>query len=185
MKEGDTMEPANGEMEDIFKIDSREKLIGFLADQLDSLTGDTWPYVDLTDQTVGLHFDSGHSEFDEDEMLDGHEIVDIERVSPREGFTVMERFAQSRQGKERDKLLRVLSRRHPFRAFRSEAQYLGILQEWYDFKNKAYEEFAEERLDDADVDFVDGRIVCTNPKNIQVVVAEKDDDEDEDEDEDE
>jgi hypothetical protein len=74
----------------------------------------------------------------------------------------------------------VLSRRHPFRGFRAEVQYLGILQEWYDFKNKAYEEFAEERLNDADVDFVDGRIVCTNPKNIQVVVAEKDDAEEED-----
>lgn len=175
-----SMEPTSGEMEDVYKIDSREKLIGFLADQLDSLTGDSWPYVDLTDQTVGLHFDSYDSGVDDDEMLDGHEIVDIERVSSREGFTVMERFAESRQGNERDKLLRVLSRRHPFRGFRAEVQYLGILQEWYDFKNKAYEEFAEERLNDADVDFVDGRIVCTNPKNIQVVVAEKDDDEDED-----
>lgn len=176
------MDPKRGrmEMEDVFKVDSREKLVKLLAGELDSLSGDSWPYVDLTDQTIGLHFDSGYSESNEDEMLDGHEIVDIEHVSSREGFMVMERFAESRQGKERDKLLHVLSRRHPFSAFRSEVQYCGILQEWYEFKKKAYREFAEERLNDADVDFVNGRIVCTNPKNVQVVVAEKDDADDED-----
>jgi hypothetical protein len=88
----------------------------------------------------------------------------------------MERFASSRQGKERDKLLNVLSRRHPFSAFRSEVEHLAILQEWYDFKNKAYEKFAEERLNDVEVDCVDGKIICRNPENIRVIVAGEDDD---------
>ena len=39
-----------------------------------------------------------------------------------------------------------------------------------------YDEFAEERLNDEAVDFVDGKIICTNPENIRVIFGGEDDD---------
>ena len=162
-------------MENSQTIDSREKLISFLGETLEEANDEMCPFVDLTSQTIEMHIDSGFSGIEEYEEFGGHEIVDIDCVSSREAFSVMERFALSRQEKERNTLLHVLSKRHPFRAFRSEVEYLGILQEWYDFKTKAYAEFAEERLNDYDIDFVDGKIVCANPENIRTVEADNDD----------
>ncbi len=150
-------------------IDSREKLIRSLGETLEEASYGCIPYIDLTSQTIDLHVPSEYTDIDEDEGLNGHEIVDIKSLKSYEGYSIMEQFAQSRNAYESDKLFRALSRRHPFRTFRSEVEYLGILQEWYDFKSKAYEEFAEERLFEYEVDFVDGRIVCTNPDNIRVV----------------
>ncbi len=164
-------------MEDIFKINSREKLISSLSDLLNESNSECSPFVDLTDQTLGMHTDSAYTDIDENEKLEGHEIVDIDSVSSHEGFSFMKRFAISRRDIEQDKLLRVLSQRHPFRAFRSELERLGILQEWYSFKQNAYDELAKERLEDVSVDYVDGRIVCSDPDLIKTVTADNDDDE--------
>ena len=89
----------------------------------------------------------------------------------------MERFAQSRPETESDKIFRAINRRRPFSNFRYAVEDLGILQEWYDFKNKALEELAEERLRDYGIEFKDGKIVCTKPENITVFECETDEDE--------
>ena len=60
----------------------------------------------------------------------------------------------------------------PFSTFRYAVEDLGILQEWYDFKNKVLEGLAEERLRDYAIEFKDGKIVCTNPENITVFECE-------------
>ena len=146
-------------MENTVVIDSREKLISTLGEMLAEANDELSPFVDLTSQTIEMHFDSAISGIDEAEEVAGHEIVDIEPVSSREAFYVMERFALSRPQKEQDSLLHALSRRHPFRVFRSEIEYLGIMQEWYDFKSRSFYELAEERLNDHNISFVDGRIV--------------------------
>ena len=104
--------------------------------------------------------------------MPGHEIVDIDTVSSHEGFAVMQNFAVTRQQQECDALLHALSRRHPFSAFRSELNHLGLLKEWHDFKDKAYEEFAEERLTGMGIDFVNGKIVCAIPANIRIAGTE-------------
>ena len=148
-------------MEQAMTIDSREKLISLLAETLEEANYEMSPYVDLTSQTIEMHLDVALTGIDEDEEMDGHEIVDIEPVSSREGFSVMKRFALSRPEKEQDNLLRALSRRHPFSAFRSEVECLGIIQEWYDFKSRSFYELAEERLNDHNISFVDGRIVSS------------------------
>ncbi len=146
-------------MENTVVIESREKLISTLGEMLAEANDELRPFVNLTSQTIEMHFDSAISGIDEDEELAGHEIVDIEPVSSREAFSVMERFALSRPEKEQDILFHALSRRHPFRAFRSEMEYLGIMREWHDFKSRSYNELAEERLNDHNISFVDGRIV--------------------------
>ena len=49
-------------------IDSREKLIAELGDALDAANESSWPYVDLTDQSVNVHInrDYGDAECEED-----------------------------------------------------------------------------------------------------------------------
>jgi hypothetical protein len=144
-------------------IDSREKLIRELGDILGMSNNEMTPYVDLTSQTIDTHVPQEYTDSDEDEELRGHEIVDIEPVSSREGYEAMQRFALQRQDMECDKLLKALSRRRPFANFRSAVEYLGILQEWYAFKKHAYEALAEERLNDECLDVVDGKIIRKQP----------------------
>ena len=159
------------------KIDSWEMLVSEFADMLDSSNMEAWPYVDLTDQRVGVHVDLNWGDPTCEEDLNGHELVEIEPESSHEGFELMERFAQSRPESQAEKIYQALNRRHPFKTFRYAVEDLGILQEWYDFKDKALEELAEERLRDYDIEFRDGKIVCTNPKNITVFKCETFDDE--------
>ena len=165
------------------KIDSWEKLVSEFAQELDMSNMEAWPYVDLTDQSVGTHVNSNYGDPTCEEGLNGHELVEIEPKSSHEGFEFMEMFAQSRPEAQAGKIYQALNRRHPFSTFRHAVEDLGILQEWYDFKNKALEELAEERLRDYDIEFKDGKIVCTNPKNVTVFECETDEDSDEEEEE--
>ena len=159
------------------KIDSWEKLVSVFADMLDSSNMEAWPYVDLTDQSVGTHVNSAYADTTCEEDMNGHELVEIEPKSSHEGYELMERFAETRPEAQADKIYQALHRRHPFSTFRHAVEDLGILQEWYDFKNKALDELAEERLRDYDIEFRDGKIACTNPKNITVFKCETFDDE--------
>ena len=163
------------------KIDSWEKLVSEFADMLDSSNMEAWPYVDLTDQSVGTHVNSAYADTTCEEDMNGHELVEIEPKSSHEGYELMERFAETRPEAQADKIYQALHRRHPFSTFRHAVEDLGILQEWYDFKSVALEELAEERLRDHGIEFRDGRIVCTKPENITVFECETDEDEQDEE----
>ncbi len=148
------------------RITCREKLVSELAEQLDMSGDEMTPCIDLTDQVVTFRAGIGWMGDDISDMLDGHVIVDIEPVSSREGFRIMEDFAAGRPEGQQDKLFRALSGRKPFRAFRYALEELGILNDWYAFKGEAYEALAEERLADSDIEFADGKIVCRNKKLV-------------------
>ena len=150
------------------QIDSWEKLIELFAQEFDMSNSNAWPFVDLTSQEVGVHVDEAYGDPSSEEDLEGHELVEIDPKESSEGFNIMERFAMSRPDAEADKLFNALHRRHPFAMFRSAGEYLGILQEWYKFKDEALEVIAADRLRDCDIEFRDGKIVCTNPANISV-----------------
>ena len=132
------------------KIGSWEKLVSEFADMLDSSNMEAWPYVDLTDQSVGTHVNSAYADPTCEEDMNGHELVEIEPKSSREGYEFMERFAETRPEAQADKIYRALNRRHPFSTFRYAVEGLGILQEWYDFKNTALEERFRPRRPRAD-----------------------------------
>ena len=99
-------------------IDSREKLIAELGDALDGANESSWPYVDLTDQSVDVHVNRDYCGDECEEDIEGHELVEVEPVSSREAFNVMERFADSRPEAQRNSLFDALNRRHPFSTFR-------------------------------------------------------------------
>ena len=157
-------------------ITSKQELIARLAEEIDMSNDESWPYIDLTAQDVGLRFDSAWADTECDADLDGHELVEFEAKSSHEGFEIMDDFSRTRSDDEFKKLFRALSGRKPFRAFRACVEELGILDDWYEFKNAAMLKMAEGELADHDVDFVGGRIVCTNPKNVSTFIYESNDD---------
>lgn len=155
------------------KITDKKSLIGALADALDMVSDESDVFVDLTGQTVEILVPtivSGES----NAHLNGHEIVWMEKASSREGFEIMQDFAARCEGEERQRLARALSARRPFRAFKDALAELGLCDNYYILKDAAYLDLAEARLQDADIDFVDGRIVCTQPRNISVFECEDD-----------
>ncbi len=154
------------------KINSREKLVSELSEQLDVSGDEMTPCIDLTDQVVTFRPGIGWLGDDISDMLVGHEVVDIDAVSSREGFRIMENFASERPEAQQARLFQALSGRKPFRTFRYAVEQLGILDEWYAFKSEAYDALAEDRLADSCVQFIDGKIVCTNKDFIHTISDE-------------
>lgn len=88
-----------------------------------------------------------------------HDLIRIACIPSRESFRVMERFVESRPEREHKSLYVALAKRHPFCEFRDKVERMGILQEWYDFKNAAEETMAEEWLEEHELEIIDGKIV--------------------------
>lgn len=96
-----------------------------------------------------------------------HDLIRIDFVPSRESFNVMERFVESRPEREHKSLYVALAKRHPFREFRDKVERMGILQEWYDFKNAAEETMAEEWLEEHELEIIDGKITRIKTAIIQ------------------
>lgn len=91
-----------------------------------------------------------------------HDLIKIDYVSSHESFCVMERFVGSRPECEHESLYVALIKRHPFREFSNKVERMGLLQEWYDFKNAAEEAMAEKWLEEHELEIKDGKIVRNN-----------------------
>lgn len=88
-----------------------------------------------------------------------HELVEIDPEPKYVSFGIMEDFIESCSPKQQTVLLNALRRKHPFSNFRQSVDRLGILQNWYDFKNDAEHRIAEKWLYMEDLAIQDGRIV--------------------------
>ena len=154
------------------KITSKEQLIRKLADELDDCFDQSYPVVDLTDQIVATVMDSAYSDPDVNDWLDGHEVVSIEPLDSHESYSIMERFALSRPDGQSQRLRDALSMRRPFRMFKDMVDRLGIAEEWYAWRDEALLRHAEESLEFYGIAFMDGRIVCTNKKNVHTYLRE-------------
>ena len=75
----------------------------------------------------------------------------------------MESFADSQPEDVCNGLFDALYRRHPFSNFQTAVRNLGVLQEWYDFKNNAEREIAVQWLKDNDLEFVEGKVRKSYP----------------------
>ena len=154
------------------KITSKEQLIKTLADELGACFDQSYPVVDLTDQIVATVMDSAYSDPDVNDWLHGHEVVSIEPLDSHESYSIMERFALSRPDEQSQRLRYALSMRRPFRRFKDAVSSLGIDEEWYAWHGEALLRHAEESLEYYGIDFMDGRIVCTNKKNVHTYLCE-------------
>jgi hypothetical protein len=143
------------------EITSKEQLINEIAEALNngSYDLDSFWYISITKQVVEYHI---NPDFPVDIYYpdDGEEIVRIDPLPSREGFEIMELFAEAHPGRHQDYLYRALNRRHPFSSFRVAVENSGLLQQWYDWKDKAMKIEACRWMRFHDVDFKDGRIVA-------------------------
>lgn len=87
-----------------------------------------------------------------------HDLIKIDCIPSWESFSIMERFVESRPEHEHKSLYVALAKKHPFREFRDKAERMGLLQEWYDFKNAAEEAIAEKWLEEHELEITDGKI---------------------------
>jgi hypothetical protein len=75
------------------------------------------------------------------------QYIEIESLSSREGFILMEDFAANLKDKNtQNRLYNALSRPKPFRQFRYALEENDLLQQWYAFKDAYYEQLAKEWL---------------------------------------
>ena len=91
-----------------------------------------------------------------------HNLVRIEPIPSYESFRIMEAFTELRSEKELQRLYRVLNGRHPFAGFRYAAENLGIIQQWYDFKDQAEARMAEDWRNENGLEVKNGMIVLRN-----------------------
>ena len=73
----------------------------------------------------------------------------------------MEEFADSMtDDRVARQLYNALDRRHPFSEFRYAAEKTGVIQQWYQWRDRWQNEQAEEWMHEHGVDFKDGKIVA-------------------------
>ena len=155
-------------MDDPFTIKSYDELVSAVAEGMTVGYGEVTPYLDLTDQKLQMLPED--IEEDGDEMINNlfgeapeeikrilaHQLIEIDHLSSRRSFGLMENFAVEH---DNPRLLKALRARHPFSAFRYAVETEGLLKEWYAAKNAFEEEMAKEWLGDNLIEFVDGKIV--------------------------
>lgn len=88
-----------------------------------------------------------------------HDLIAIDPLPSYESFHIMEVFIESRPSHEQQHLVKALNRKHPFACFKYAADELGILQEWYEFKNEAEICMAEKWLKVEGLTIIEGKIV--------------------------
>jgi hypothetical protein len=95
-------------------------------------------------------------EFWEEELKDVNENPDqyilIEEMHSSDSFKIMRKFlGKVSDPKIRDKLMIAISQNKPFRKFQDILDYNGdVLQDWYEFKQKAIEKYVNSFFDSFD-----------------------------------
>ena len=75
----------------------------------------------------------------------------IEKMESWEAFKVMEGFVEEVEDEHfRDGLVKMLSRKSPFANFKAEVESSPFRQNWFDFKQRMYEEYVREKLRNED-----------------------------------
>jgi hypothetical protein len=88
------------------------------------------------------------------EALESGDFVALPNQFEIHEWAIMERFANDRASiAQRDELLDAIHGRGAFRSFRSAIRRLGIEDEWFEFRQSAFEEIAKDWLEAHDVLF--------------------------------
>ena len=142
-------------------INSRQQLIREVAEALDMHLDEDCFYLNLTEQEIGPNCPAEYVGQENSWPYDGDEVVRIEPLSSDEAYAAMEEFADRQSQSVSDRLYLALGGRHPFNRFKETLDCIGLLDEWYEFKNGWYAQKAEEWLHEEKVDFRDGKVVCS------------------------
>ncbi len=135
----------------------------FLSELAFTLTDhDIWEdqYLDVTQQILSVIQREDYS-WGKRWPAEGDEVIHVDKLPTWKSYNLMEEFADSIADERISRqLYRALEKRHPFGEFRYAAERTGIIQQWYDWRDRWEKEQAEEWMRDNSVDFKDVRIVC-------------------------
>jgi len=87
------------------------------------------------------------------EKLDEHGFVRLPDSFDLNEYSMMEDFASALSGKERSALLGAIKGKGAFRRFKDRAQDLCLIEEWYEFKEKAIKRAAASWCTDHDIEY--------------------------------
>ena len=120
-----------------------------VIDALEWVDDETCVYYDTETGETDIWSEYGDNEIDEEELEErlesGRYIPLPDRMEINE-YHMMEAFAYDRD----DRLVRAIQGRGAFRRFKDMAEEIGLLDDWYDFRDNCYRERAERWCKDHD-----------------------------------
>ena len=132
------------------KVDIKKIIEG-----LEWVDDETQVYFDLVTGTIVVWSEYGDNEIDEDELEDaldeGRYIRFPDRMEINE-YHMMQAFACDH---EDNRLIRAIQGRGAFRHFKDTAMDIGLIDEWYEFRDNCYRERAERWCRDHDLEWTE------------------------------
>jgi len=107
-------------------------------------------------ETMEMDFIPDMDRLDDTELWEEHYIkvtedwnsLVIEPMQSRESFKIMEKFIDEIPDENlQQNLIKILGRKSPFANFKDEIDYSDYRQQWFDFKQKMYEEYVMTQLE--------------------------------------
>jgi hypothetical protein len=112
------------------------------------LNRETGEIVTITDDGI-VPDDEGLDEA----ALDAEPFLPLPDKSELDEWSMMERFAETRSERDREELLEAIRGRGAFRMFKSTIRRLGVEQDWFKYRDAAYEVFARDWLRDNGIEW--------------------------------
>ena len=114
-----------------------------IMDGMESVDDETSAYYDLLTGEIEIWSEYGDNEIEEEELEEGFEegryIALPDRMEINE-YHMMETFAYSRD----ERLVKAIQGRGAFRRFKDKAEEIGLLDDWYEFRENCYRSRAED-----------------------------------------
>lgn len=98
----------------------------------------------------GLYFEpEGWEEVMDRVEQEQEQLIQFEPMNSREGYMMMERFAENLDDEDfKNKLLQALNRKGPFRHFKGTVDHSPFREDWFAFKSQAYRDWVKAQLSD-------------------------------------
>lgn len=135
-------------------------LLGEICQALEDQSYEASWYLNITQQKVDCisDYEIENEIFPEDD----DQLLKIDPMFSSEAFSIMEDFAESvKAPKIQARLFRALQKRHPFSNFKDQVYDEDLEKEWFAYKDKRMNEYAEAWLKENEVVYKDGQLIFT------------------------
>ena len=119
-----------------------------IIDGLECVSDDTQVFYNTETGETVLWMDFGDNDIDEDELEDEKYIALPDRFEINE-YHMMEAFAYDRD----ERLVDAIKGRGAFRCFKDTAAEVGLIEDWYEFRDNCYRSRAEDWCRDHDLEW--------------------------------
>ena len=124
-----------------------------IIDALESVNDETYAYYDLVSGDIVYWSEYGDNEIEEDELEDavdeGRYIALPDQMEINE-YHMIESFAYDHDD---SRLISAIKGRGAFRRFKDTVTEIGLVDEWYEFRDNCYKERAERWCQEHDLEW--------------------------------